>query len=55
MRDLVDMGRRCFGSTAEMEASVNDTQLPSLQPEQAVPVRVRNACGLESEAAFEHG
>lgn len=54
MRDLIDLGSQGIVAPHEMQATVNDAQLPALQPKQPVAISVRKPGCLQPQAAFQH-
>ncbi len=54
MRYLVEGRRQRVLASRKVNASVDDAQLTSLEPDQTVPIRMGHTGLFEAQASFEH-
>src|SRR5262245_45796642 len=55
MRNLVDGWRQAVLAAQEVQAAINDSQLATRKPQQAVAVHMRDTGRLQAQAALQHG
>jgi hypothetical protein len=54
MRHLQDVGSQRVLASHEMQAAIDDAEFSALQPDQAVPVGMRNTGRFQTESSLQH-